>query len=138
MSSRQWASPSSSNARTPPGCSSSPTMRSGSLRLRSSSITLRPCLPNATAAAHPRIPAPTMTISASWCSLRRISCTSRVPIAASAPCGLPAGRVRSVAGVMGAVAVVVAVVVVVVVIVVDMVLWVKERAALRAERAEKG
>lgn len=39
---------------------------------------------------------------------------------------------------MGAVAVVVAVVVVVVVIVVDMVLWVKERAALRAERAEKG
>jgi hypothetical protein len=64
--------PSFSSALTPPGCSSSPTILSGSFRLFSSSITLLPCLPNATAAAHPTMPAPTMTISASWCT-RRLS-----------------------------------------------------------------
>ena len=58
--------PSFSNAFTPPGCSSSPTMRSGSFRLFSSSMTLLPCLPNATAAAQPSTPAPTMTPPASW------------------------------------------------------------------------
>jgi hypothetical protein len=64
--------PSFSNAFTPPGCNSSPTMRSGSFRLFSSKITLLPWLPNATAAAQPRTPAPIMTTSASWW-MRRLS-----------------------------------------------------------------
>lgn len=75
--------PNFSSAFTPPGCSNSPTMRSGSLRLFSSNKTLRPCLPNATAAAHPTMPAPTMTTSASWCSRLLSSRVSVVCVASS-------------------------------------------------------
>lgn len=38
-------------------------MRSGSLSDRSSNVTFRPCLPRATARAHPAIPAPIMRTS---------------------------------------------------------------------------
>jgi hypothetical protein len=70
--------PSFSSALTPPGCSNSPTILSGSLRLLSNNMTLLPWFPNATAAAHPTMPAPTMTTSASWCSNRLFSRASVV------------------------------------------------------------
>jgi hypothetical protein len=70
--------PSFSSALTPPGCSNSPTILSGSFKLFSSKMTLLPWFPKATAAAHPTMPAPTMTTSASWCSSRLFSRASVV------------------------------------------------------------
>mmetsp|Transcript_3077 Transcript_3077/g.10726 ORF Transcript_3077/g.10726 Transcript_3077/m.10726 type:complete len:220 (+) Transcript_3077:905-1564(+) len=63
ISSTQCARPSSFNFRYPPGCSSSPTMRTGSLRSRSNRSTFRPSLPRAYARLAPATPAPTIITS---------------------------------------------------------------------------
>ncbi len=58
-------SPSLCSALNPPGCSSSPTILSGSERSLSTTVTLRPSLASTAPTADPRIPAPTTTISVS-------------------------------------------------------------------------
>ena len=58
----------------------STTPRETTARLFSSRMTLRPCFPNATAAAQPTMPAPTITMSASWWTRRRISRSSWVVV----------------------------------------------------------
>jgi hypothetical protein len=65
------SSPSEHRALTPPGWSSSPTMRSGSLTSRSMTVTVRPSLPNTVASADPSTPEPTIITSDCFCS-----CTS--------------------------------------------------------------
>ena len=50
---------------TPPGCMSSPTMRSGSAMLRSMTVTRRPWRARAVARAAPPTPHPTITTSQS-------------------------------------------------------------------------
>ena len=90
------AMPRSCSARTPPGCSSSPTMRSGSLRERSRSTTRRPCFPRATASAQPAMPAPTIMPSACrsswwWCCCSRCSWACAVAAAVAVAASVRAG-----------------------------------------------
>lgn len=59
------SSPSSLSALYPPGCSSSPTILSGSFRSLSTTVTLLPSRARTAAIAEPKTPAPTITTSGS-------------------------------------------------------------------------
>ena len=97
MSSRQFRNPSFFNACTPPGCNSSPTMRSGSFRFFSRRMTERFCRARVTARDVPNIPAPTTTTSDSWCSRRRIEAGESSTIAGGGDGEGEESRIRGIA-----------------------------------------